>query len=238
MMLKRSAFVACLAGGLVLAVSGVQAAPAKRAAAEAVAETPGLPRVLIIGDSISIGYTPFVTELFKGRANIVHAPGNNASTVTGLKSLDAWLGSNRWDVIHFNWGLHDLKYIDAQTKMTDVAAGKQWVPVAEYEKNLTELVQRLKKTGAKLIWCSTTPVPEGVKGRVPGDEVIYNAAALRVMQAAGVPVDDLNAVVGTPEHRSAMGGNSKDVHYSAAGYRALAAEAVKAIEQALKQPNR
>ncbi len=192
-----------------------------------------LPRVLIIGDSISIGYTPFVKDLFKGKAEIIHAPGNSESTARGLEKLDAWLGTNTWDVIHFNWGLHDMKYIDAHTKMTDVAKGKQWVPVDQYEPNLRTLVQRLKKTGAKLVWCSTTPVPTGVFGRIPGQETVYNAAALRVMQAEKVPVDDLCAFVGTPEHRIALGGRLKDVHYNADGYQALAGEVAKAISAAL-----
>jgi acyl-CoA thioesterase-1 len=126
-----------------------------------------------------------------------------------------------------------MKYIDVQTKMTDIAAGKQWVPVAQYEANLKTLVQRLKKTGAKLIWCSTTPVPEGVKGRVPGEEVKYNAAAGRVMQAEGVPVDDLCAFVGAPQNRTVLGGKPKDVHYTEAGSKALAVEVVKAIDKAL-----
>jgi len=194
-----------------------------------------VPRILIIGDSISIGYTPIVKEMLRGKAEVVHAPGNSESTVRGLEKLDAWLGSNKWDVIHFNWGLHDMKYIDAQTKMTAVSKGKQWVPVEQYEPNLKTLVQRLKKTGAKLIWCSTTPVPDGVTGRVPGDEVKYNAAALRVMQAEGIPIDDLHAVVGTPQNRTAMGGRPKDVHYTDSGYKVLASEVVKALEKALVQ---
>jgi acyl-CoA thioesterase-1 len=193
-----------------------------------------LPRVLIIGDSISIGYTPFVREMLTNRAEVVHAPGNNASTVVGLEKLDVWLGSNAWSVIHFNWGLHDLKYIDAQKKLVAVDKGKQWVPVEAYEQNLKALVLRLKKSGAKLVWCSTTPVPEGASGRVPGDEAKYNAAALRVMQAEGVAVNDLCARVGTPENRAKMGGKPKDVHYTDAGSKALAGEVVKAIEQALK----
>ncbi len=192
-----------------------------------------LPQVLIIGDSISIGYTPFVQAQMTNRAVVAHAPGNNGATSRGLQQIEVWLGSNAWDVIHFNWGLHDLKYVDAQAKMTDTATGKQYVPVGQYEKNLTTLVRRLKKTGAKLIWCSTTPVPEGARGRVPGDEVKYNAAALRVMQAEGVPVNDLCAFVGTPANRAALGGRPKDVHYTEAGSKALAGEVVKAIERAL-----
>jgi len=199
-----------------------------------------LPQVLIIGDSISAGYTPFVQAALSNRVEVVHAPGNNAATVTGLKRLDKWLGDQKWDVIHFNWGLHDMKYVDPATAETDmaklisVATGKQWVPVEPYEANLKTLVQRLKKTGARLIWCSTTPVPEGANGRVPGDEKRYNAAALRVMQAEGVAVNDLCALVGTPENRAKMGGKPKDVHYTNAGSKALADEVVKAIEKALK----
>jgi acyl-CoA thioesterase-1 len=226
-----------LAAGALCAVlgwSGAVAAPAQKAAApRKAAEAPevaGLPRVLIIGDSISIGYTPFVKQQLKDKANIIHAPGNNESTARGLERLDAWLGPKKWDVIHFNWGLHDLKYIDEKTKIAEVGKGKQWVPVETYEKNLAELVQRLKKTGAKLIWCSTTPVPEGAHGRVPGEEVKYNAAALRVMQAAGVKVNDLCAFV-KPQREKL--GKPKDVHYTNAGSEALAGEVSKVIEAAL-----
>ncbi len=198
-----------------------------------------LPRVLIIGDSISIGYTPFVKAALSNRVEVVHAPGNNAATVTGLKRLDQWLGDKKWDVIHFNWGLHDMKYVDPATaemdmaKLVPVAAGKQWVPVEEYEANLRVLVHRLKQSGARLVWCSTTPVPEGANGRVPGDEAKYNAAALRVMRAEGVAVNDLCAFVGSPENRAKLGGKPRDVHYTDAGSKALAGEVVKAIEQAL-----
>ena len=236
----RRTFVTALSFSLFLAAGASLAAPATNAAAQAVAEIPGLPRVLIIGDSISIGYTPFVSEQLKGRANVIHAPGNNAATVTGLKRLDAWLGAKKWDVIHFNWGLHDMKYIDPATAETDMAKlvavdkGRQWVPAEPYEANLLKLVQRLKQTGAALVWCSTTPVPDGAAGRVPGDVAPYNAAARRVMQAEGVPVNDLNAFVGTPEQRLAMGGKPRDVHYTDAGSQALAGEVVKAIERALQ----
>lgn len=195
--------------------------------------TAATPRVLIIGDSISVGYTPFVSERLTGRADVIHAPGNSESTVTGLEKVDAWLGTQTWDVIHFNWGLHDMKYINEKTQLVAVEKGRQWVPVEQYEPNLRMLVQRLKRTGAKLIWCATTPVPDGAGGRVPGNEVPYNAAALRVMQAEGIPVNDLHGFVGSPEKRLAMGGKPKDVHYTDEGSKALADEVVKAIENAL-----
>jgi hypothetical protein len=83
----------------------------------------GLPRVLLIGDSISIGYTLDVREMLKGKANVHRIPTNGGPTTNGLKSIKAWLGDSKWDVIHFNWGLHDLKYIqDDPSKRADPKA--------------------------------------------------------------------------------------------------------------------
>jgi len=141
-----------------------------------VQDKPGLPRVLLIGDSISIGYTLPVRKLLAGKANVHRAPTNCGPTTRGLAQLDKWLGNGKWNVIHFNWGLHDLKYMDDRGRLVPVEKGHQQVPIEQYAKNLEELVKRLKKTGAKLIWASTTPVPEGATGRVKGDEVRYNAA--------------------------------------------------------------
>ena len=224
-----------------LGLSAASAAPAKAvkaakpaakpAAYAEVPDDPALPRVLIIGDSISIGYTPVVRELMKGKANVRRPATNCAATLTGLKELDAWLGAaDKWDVIHFNWGLHDLKYCDEKAVITDVDKGHQQVPVADYEKNLRTLVERMQKTGARLIFATTTPVPEGAKGRVPADVAKYNEAALRVMKDLGVAVDDLNAAA-TPN--LAAWQNKKDVHYNATGYKGLAESVVKTVEAEL-----
>ena len=76
-----------------------------------VEDVAGLPRVLLIGDSISIGYTVPAREALRGKAN-VHRPLTNCGPTTrGLENLSQWLGDADWDVIHFNWGLHDLKYL-------------------------------------------------------------------------------------------------------------------------------
>ena len=160
------------------------AATAKPNPMTPIEDTPGLPRVLLIGDSISIGYTLPVRGLLEGKANVHRPPTNCASTRHGLKSIDGWLGDGKWDVIHFNWGLHDLKFVAPGTEQladqNDPKNARQ-VPPDEYEKNLRELVARLKKTGAKSIWCSTTPGPVGARGRIPGDSARYNAIAKKIM---------------------------------------------------------
>ncbi len=129
-----------------------QRAPKKPdASLAAITDEPGLPRVLLIGDSISIGYTLPTRALLKGKANVHRIPTNGGSTRDGIAKIESWLGTGKWDVIHFNWGLHDLKHFK-DGKM-DLAA-PQVSSLEEYEKNLRALVKRMKATGAKLIWAT------------------------------------------------------------------------------------
>ncbi len=196
-----------------------------------VTDTPGLPRALLIGDSISIGYTPPTRKLLAGKVNLHRIPTNGGPTTRGLASLKAWLGEGKWDVIHFNWGLHDLKYMDEKGRLD--LKGKQQVPPEEYEKNLRELIKRLKANGAKLVWCSTTPVPEGAGGRIKGDAAKYNKIAARVMKEHKVPTDDLYASA-LPRLKRIQ--RPKNVHFTPAGSQALARQVANSILKALGQP--
>jgi len=213
-------------------------APVKRerkpnAAMAKIEDVAGLPRVLIIGDSISIGYTLDVREMLKGKANVHRIPTNGGPTTNGLKNIKAWLGESKWDVIHFNWGLHDLKYIqeDPSKRADPKASGSHLqVALADYEKNLAELVKIMQGTGAKLIWCNTTPVPAGSDGRIEGDEVKYNEAADRVIKTAGIPTDDLCAHANAKLKEVQLPAN---VHYSPEGYHYLAEKVAAVISEAL-----
>ena len=226
---------------LVPALTHAQNAAKKKkkpsAAMTPVEDVEGLPRVLLIGDSISIGYTPDVRQLLAGKAN-VHRPLTNCGPTTkGVAELDAWLATGgadkKWDVIHFNWGLHDLKYMGPNGKnLADPKAedSKPQVPPAEYEKNLRSLVDRLEKTGAKLIWRNTTPVPKGAGGRVVGDAAKYNVIAAKIMTEKGIPTDDQFSFA---KARLAEIQKPANVHFSPEGSKALAEQAVAAIQKAL-----
>jgi len=192
----------------------------------------GLPRVLLLGDSISIGYTVPVRDLLKGKANVHRARQNCGPTTRGLESLDAWLGEKKWDVIHFNFGLHDLKYINEKGGLVAVDEGRQQVPIDAYRKNLEQIVARLEKTGAALIWCATTPVPEGAKGRVVGDAVRYNAAAAEVMAKHKIPTNDLYAFAKPRLEKIQQPAN---VHFTPEGSKALAEQVVKHVLAALEK---
>ncbi len=147
-----------------------------------------LPNVLLLGDSISIGYTLDVRKRLAGIANVWRPAINCGPTTRGLKLLDDWIGDKKWDVIHFNFGLHDLKYLGPSGENLanpKDPANSQQVPIDQYAANLTQIAERLKQTGAKVIWCETTPVPKGVMGRVSGDAKRYNEAAASVMEQLG-----------------------------------------------------
>jgi hypothetical protein len=202
-----------------------------------------LPNVLLIGDSISIGYTREVRKALQGRANVFRpmradgkSPDNCGDTTIGLKNLDRWLGERRWEVIHFNWGLWDLCYRHPASKSQgnrDKVNGQISTTPADYERQLEQLVTRLKATGARLIWASTTLVPEGEDGRFPGDDVKYNAIAARVMARHGIEVNDLHALTRTFEPQLFV--KPGDVHFTAEGSQRLAAQVAEKIAAALKQ---
>ena len=89
-------------------LSSTTAVPKDNPAMKPIKDVPGLPRVLLIGDSISLGYTMQVRQMLQGKANVHRPPANCGPTTLGVEKIDHWLGKEHWDVIHFNWGLHDL----------------------------------------------------------------------------------------------------------------------------------
>lgn len=186
------------------------------------------PKVLIIGDSISGGYTPFVQELLKDEAVVTKNKGNGEYTGTGIIKIDEWIGEENWDVIHFNWGLWDMygwKYADT-LRTPEI-----------YAKNLEILVSRLEETGAKLIWATTTPVcpdPEVHNMAVISakTEKAFRKAALKVMKKHKIQVNDLYKSIKPKQNEYAIGGN--DVHFTSEGYQLLAEQVAEQIRNKLK----
>src|SRR5271168_1054472 len=101
----RITFGVLLMGFALSAVAGGQEGGKKDKAnpLAAIKDEPALPRVLLIGNSISIGYTLPTRKLLAGKANVHRIATNGGPTTNGLKNLASWLGAGKWDVIHFNW---------------------------------------------------------------------------------------------------------------------------------------
>lgn len=202
-------------GGFYLPIHKRQKIAGQSNAWDFIADDSALPRVLLIGDSVSRGYTQAVRKALAGKVNVHRAPANCGPTATGLKKLDVWLGDGQWDLIHFNFGIHDRN-----------------TPLPDYTGRLDQLVDRLQETGAKVVWATTTPIPDLPEKKQSAASIIErNAAAAEVMKKHGVAIDDLFTAI-TP-HLAALQ-NPDDVHFNAKGYDFLGRQVAQSIEKNLK----
>jgi hypothetical protein len=191
-------------------------------------DDPTLPRVLIIGDSISIGYTPRVRTLLKGKAN-VHRPKTNCRwSAFGDENVLQWIGDEKWDLIHFNFGLWDWYGWKQETKATPES----------YAKSLDGIVRKLRPTGAKLVFAVTTPPCIGPERKVQFTVTneraqAFNHSALKIMNKYGVAINDLYSAIEKNRSRYQRGKN--DVHYNEAGRDLLASQVAKVIIKKISQ---
>ncbi len=197
----------------------------------------GRPKVLILGDSISIGYTEQVRKNLADIADVSRPRDNCQHTAFGLSRIDAWLGQEKWAVIHFNWGIWDTHMInEANQLVRDEAKAQGPLHIRhtpeQYRENLTALVKKMKATGAKLVWASTTPIMSRTGKRFE-DIQILNKVALEVMRENDVAVDDLYEFV-LPHAAEWQGGDR--VHFAPKGNEALGQHVSDSIRKALISP--
>ncbi|UUO08536.1 SGNH/GDSL hydrolase family protein [Blastopirellula sp. J2-11] len=202
-------------GGFYLPIHKREKVAGKSNAWDFVTDDPALPRVLLIGDSVSRAYTQTVRKELAGIANVHRAPANCGPTATGLKKLDVWLGDDKWDLIHFNFGIHDRA-----------------TPLTDYAARLEQLVERMQKTGAKVAWASSTPIPD-VPGKFTAKSMVErNATAAKVMKEHGVAIDDLFTAI-TPRLEELQ--NPNDVHFTSAGNQFLGEQVATFLKASLPQ---
>ena len=201
---------------------------------------PHLPKVLIIGDSISIGYTVPVRKYLEGKANVYRPPVNCQHTAYGLENVKNWIDKEKWDVIHFNWGIWDTHFLEKETgKLVLCDKASDWPKEVrlrhspeEYRENLNKLVKILKTTDAKLIWASSTPLMSRTGERFKDIER-FNQVAASVMKENGVEIDDLYHFVlpNTPKWQL-----PDQCHFNAIGNENLSKKVGDAILKALDSP--
>ena len=181
-----------------------------------VKDDPELPNVLLIGDSISIYYTDTVRRLLAGHADVFRTPMGPGKAETLFESLDDFLANGTWDVIHFNSGLHDF----ARTEGTPE-------DLAVYRKNLETIIAKLRKTGARLIWGNTTPVPEKAIASSDLRCQAYNAEAAKLMVEESIPVNDLYHAI-LPDH-SLYWTAPNNIHFNSLGSALLGRRVANAV---------
>lgn len=193
-------------------------------------DDPALPRVLLIGDSISIAYTTTVRRALKGRANVHRVQDNCAYSAKGVEHASEWIGDGKWDLIHFNFGLWDWYGWKQDQRATPET----------YAANLEKIVEVLKTTGATLVFATTTPPCDEAEGNikvmVTEDEArAFRDAALAVMKGHGVLVNDLHATISMDRRKYTLG--KQDVHWNKAGSQLLGNQVARFVCDVLAQPD-
>jgi hypothetical protein len=180
-----------------------------------------LPRVLLIGDSIAREYYPEVEKRLAGKAFVARlATSRFAADPVLLKEIELVLDQAKFDVIHFNNGMHGWQHSEA-----------------DYREALPKCIKTIRAHApkARLIWATTTPLRDG-KGVTYDTKAEYsderiaarNALAAKLVAAQTIPTVDLNAAVrGHPEY------HSDNVHFNGQGVQILAAQVSDAVEKLL-----
>jgi lysophospholipase L1-like esterase len=182
-----------------------------------------LPRVLLIGDSITRGYYPQVEKRLEGKAYVGRlASSAFISDPVLLKQIAMVLGEYKFDVVHFNNGMHGWQHSEK-----------------EYEQAFPNFLKTIQKYApdAKLVWADTTPLkasptlPAGNQTQATDERIAArNAIALKFVQAQGIRVDDLNTPMrGHPEL------HSDNVHFNDQGIALQSAQVAAQIEPLLKK---
>jgi lysophospholipase L1-like esterase len=207
-----------------------------------------IPKVLIVGDSISGGYSKPLIKLLEGKAEVTklgavagyriqketfwHSRGSAKNLdfgsakacIVDFERFEKHLLETKYDVIHFNFGLNDI---------FRGRKGAWHNPPAQYAKDLEKIVTLLKTNGAKIIWANTTPIPANAPHNPEGDDLIYNAAAEKVMKENNIPINDLHSVV-TKWDGYAEWKKGDDVHFPGTVYSKLAKQVAENISAQLE----
>ncbi|WP_372753447.1 SGNH/GDSL hydrolase family protein [Labilibaculum sp.] len=201
------------------------------------------PNVLIYGDSVSIKYSSEVRESLEGKANVIRLFKNGGSSHNFIPNMEKMHDSMfqpsldkgwnfKWDLIHFNVGLHDLKYLKGKHLSKE---GTLVSSLSIYKKNLDGICKylMLKFPKTKLVFATTTPVPENAKGRYQGDSIKYNKAALEVLvNYPNIVVNDLYTFT-FPHHKEWMQ-EPGNVHYNEVGFAKQGKEVARIMAENLK----
>ena len=184
------------------------------------ANDPALPRVLLIGDSISCGYSPVVTKELQGKYHVDRlGTSRSINDPVLLQATEMMLKEYPYVAVHFNNGLHGF-HLDGPA----------------YADALNEYVALIKRLApnAKLVWGSSTPITKNGEPQTldPKNEVVTtrNTLAAAIMQEQGIPIADLyGVVINKPDLRSPDG-----YHYNGTGYEILGKAVAEAVRNALQ----
>lgn len=175
--------------------------------------------VLLIGDSIRMGYDKAIKETLENEANVCFPEENCRFASYVLRYLHEYksiMGDKHVDVLHWNAGLWDCLRLFEEEPHT---------PIEVYAYYIERICVRIKKLfpDTKIIFATSTSVQSEHMSpdfkRYNEEIEAYNAAAVKIVTKYGFQVDDLyNVSVMLPPEA-----HSDPVHYyTPIGTKALA----------------
>ena len=197
---------------------------------------PTTPRVLLLGDSISMGYHPAVVAGLDGEAVVIRPEENCEGTTKGAVQIEKWLAleGGNFDVVHFNFGLHDIKRVGANGQGSDDPDDPSQADPATYARQLRHIVDAIRASGATPIFATTTPVPAGKvrPHRERTDVDRYNQIARQIMADHEITVNDLNRFA-VPNLDALQ--RPVNVHFTPEGSQALGEQVTRSIRDVISR---
>lgn len=189
-------------------------------------------KVVLIGDSIRIGYQPFVIEKLK-EADVWGPEENCRHSVYALDNFHAWVVEQNPDILHVNFGIHDSSIYDIYPD------GEHYITLSQYQFSLQRYIFRLKNElpNTTMIWAPTTPRYTPQQG-VPmkqwniAEELKiqkYNSVALEIVNKEGLPVNDLHEAIMLNDYTKCL--SEDGCHMTEFGNEVLSDAVVKVIKK-------
>ena len=190
--------------------------------------------VLLIGDSIRMGYCGSVREAMQDRADVFWPEGNCMFAHYTLRFLCEWRhimpDPAKINVVHWNNGLWDILW---DTGLHD--GREPLTPCEDYVKTLIRIHRELRRyfPNARIVFATTTPINTSIncEPHTLGNAIVeeYNTAAVAALKPLGVEIDDLYSFV-----RDNSVPYVDMVHYTPEGSRMIAGEVVRVIDRQKK----
>ncbi len=162
------------------------------------------PDILIIGDSISYGYLPYIQDALPGY-DVIHNPCNAKNSDNGVQHIEYWLSLRpSWYAITFNHGAWDV------SKGSGISGHK-------YRTNMEYISHHVDLRTSRPMFIETTHVAVNDTSRFVGSETAYNAIAHSIMSYMNIPVSGINAVSNNNTHLHVNPILMNDSHWQAKG---------------------
>lgn len=184
-------------------------------------------KVVLIGDSIRMGYLPLVEKKCK-EAQVWGPEENCRHSIWALDHFESWVAEKNPDLVHVNFGIHDA---------APQEDGEHQILLAQYRLSLQRFIDKVKQLdNVQMIWATTTPLytsEEGVpmaewKVNAKAEVAQYNAAALEIVKREKIPVNDLHQAIESNDFSKCL--TEDGCHMTDFGNEVLSDAVVKSIK--------